>query len=1206
MPRTTSHRSQFQKSLIALAVGATLAPYSSWALDLAQSPPGTKEPYVAPNVILSLDDSGSMNTRDMIGGTKTRTQVLKESLIEVFSDTSLLPNEKIRFAWQTMGNCTRVGGVAWAPNLDGSAATATTATNKNVMRRLDATHRANFLSYMNNYTACTNTPTHDMVQRADQYMRASLHQNGPWASEPGATASPYLGCRRNFHILLTDGGWNGTERQTTPRNYDNQDITFPNGTQYNRTNTNTNIYRDSENYTTIADWTFKSWSDPLQTSGLTGSITPRSDYETAPTTETFTNQVTTVQATLPKYWNPRYDPATWPHMVTYTVGFSNDALPKRNYTSGGIGEGDITTPSSLLPYDFDGSFAEYANGTYAWRALNSDRGHDMWHAAINSRGRFFAVEKGEDLAKAFRMIIGELSAATEPDRGSTATSGSNASRNDVAKYVANYIPVDAWRGYVEAETVKPDGTTVPTPGWAGKNTAQLIDAMDTNDRVIVSYSTQIPDPATGTEKGGVPFRWAANESNLSTAQKNLLNLKSNGTSDTLGEDRLNYIRGDRTKEGTAIPANYTITRPFRERKSRQGDIVHSEVWYVGAPSSNYPWKGYAAFTRTHKTRLPMIYVGGNDGMLHAFSGTDGSEKLAYVPKGVIPAVGRLADTDFNDAHRYYVDGSAMSGDVDTGTGDPIDDLPNYTPNWRTLLVGALGAGGKGYFVLDVTNPGTTAPAAGNFTESNAQTLVVMDKTRHASETVTSLAVCNDALVTPADAKEACLAAADMGHIFAKPVLDEANPQRTTQIVRMNNNRWAAVMGNGYNSKSGRPVLLIQYLDAGPSGDPNGNMKLLRLVATGSADTGSTVNTTDNGLSAPRLVDLNSDGRPDVAYAGDMKGNLWKFLIADSSDANWGVARWGTNAATTTNHTTAGVPLFTATGGTEGSPNSRTLAQPIVAVPTVRANDRKKQVTISGHTKTVAVGGMMVAFGTGRNVTTNDPQNANVQSLYSVLDNTSYKLIGTKKDRVAVCADPSPALTDNCKDLVKSVNDLPKTVTQGDLVARDIPSTPELTRDGHQYWTVNAATAMDWTTKKGWYMDLPQTRERLLKPMEFYDGSNLMAVFSQVPAKGSLLDPVAETCEAGAVVKEQQFLTLINIMDGKPPSVQILDTNGDGTYNLTSDKGTARVSIPPGSPTLIKRLDKMRLTSKKADGSDDNLDLATFPEQSMRPSWRQLR
>jgi type IV pilus assembly protein PilY1 len=190
----------------------------------------------------------------------------------------------------------------------------------------------------------------------------------------------------------------------------------------------------------------------------------------------------------------------------------------------------------------------------------------------------------------------------------------------------------------------------------------------------------------------------------------------------------------------------------------------------------------------------MIYVGGNDGMLHGFSGTDGTEKLAYVPKGVLPALGRLADTDYNDNHRYYVDGSAMSGDVDMGVGDPDTD-PSYAPNWHTLLIGTLGAGGKGYFVLDVTQPGTTVPEPGNFTEANASQLVVMDKTRHASETVVATAVCEDTAVTPAASKETCLAAADIGHIFAKPVIDEANPQRTTQVVRMNNNRWAAVLGS---------------------------------------------------------------------------------------------------------------------------------------------------------------------------------------------------------------------------------------------------------------------------------------------------------------------------------------------------------------------------------------------------------------------------
>jgi type IV pilus assembly protein PilY1 len=618
--------------------------------------------------------------------------------------------------------------------------------------------------------------------------------------------------------------------------------------------------------------------------------------------------------------------------------------------------------------------------------------------------------------------------------------------------------------------------------------------------------------------------------------------------------------------------------------------VNSEVWYTGAPSSNYAWKGYAAFTAANKTRLPMIYVGGNDGMLHGFSVTDGTEKLAYVPKGVIPALGRLADVDYNENHRYYVDGSAISGDVDVDGGvDPSDPgYAAYVPDWRTMLVGALGAGGKGYFVLNITNPS-------NFTEANAQNIVVMDRTRHASEPVATVAACEDTSITPVAFKEACLAAADIGHIFAKPVLDENNPQRTSQIARLNNNRWAAVMGNGYNSKSERPVLLVQYLD--------GDRKLLRLVATGTTATGSDTNTTANGLSAPRLLDINGDGRPDVAYAGDLKGNMWKFLIADSDDTNWGVARWGGSANTTSNHSTIGVPLFSAKGGTEGSPTVRTLAQSITVAPTVRANDRKKEVTVSGVVTTVDVPGVMVAFGTGRNITTDDPQNNNKQTIYSVMDNTSYKLVGVKKDRVAVCSSTSDTA---CEALVKTIDDLPTPVTQSNLVARNVSAATASSRGGHDFWTINAATNLDWTTHKGWYMDLPETRERLLKPLEFYDSGNILSVFSQVPAKGSLEHPFAESCEAGSVEKERQFWSLVNIMDGKRPSVQIMDTNGDGNYVLASDQGASRVSVASGSHTLIRRGDKLRLTGKKQDGSDVHLDNATLPEQSLRPSWRQLR
>ena len=1212
MPDHKTTQAKFKKTLVALAVGAALAPHSGWALDFAQSPPGTVEPYVAPNVIISIDDSGSMDFRlnqenetgatnntvpDAVTGiwpnTSRRMNVLKYALAKAFNDTSLLPDGKIRLAWQAMN----------ANNgTPGTLNTGTTAQfNTNSMKPLDTTHRTNFLSFVNRLDPGSSTPSHKMLKQADEYMRLPLSSNGPWASKPGASGTPeYLGCRRNYHIFMTDGRWNGG---VSGGSQDNNTVnkTLPDGTIFGSTSAATRpptqLYHDTVS-DTLADWAFKSWADPLKTSGLTGSVSPISEYNDAPATELIGG------VALPKYWNPKYNPANWPHMVTYTIGFSQLA-----YTWPGAP--GIIRPTQMVPFGYDGSFPNLVNGTATWPVMDNEnkRSLDLWHAALNGRGRFFAVEQGEDLEKAFRMIIQQINTQNEPDRGSTATSGSNASRNDVARFIANYVPKDAWKGWVASEIVKADGSAT-TPGWGGKTTADLLDVVGFNvgTRTVLSYSDKVINATTGEHKGGVPFKWATDDSILSTTQKAFLNQKSDGTTDTLGQDRLNFVRGDRTKEGTESPPDYPTSKPFRERKSRQGSIVNSEVWYVGAPVSGYTWKGYATFTRTNKNRLPMIYVGGNDGMLHGFSAVDGSEKIAYVPRGVIPSLTRLTDPSYNQNHRYFVDGSPMTGDVDMGVGDPDTD-PAYLPNWRTLLVGSLGAGAKGYFVLDVTNPGDTTGAPSNFTEANASQLVVMDKSRNASESMASVADCENTSNTTVDNKETCLATADIGHIFAKPVIDDANPQRTTQIVRLNNNRWAAVMGNGYNSKSGRPVLLIQYLD--------GDKKLLRLVATGTTATGAIAATTDNGLSAPRLMDINSDGRPDVVYAGDLKGNLWKFLITDSNEANWGVSRWGTSAATTSNTTTTGVPLFTALGGTEGSPGSRTLAQPITVAPTVRANDRKKVVTVSPTVKeTVDVGGVMVAFGTGSNMATyiatnpNDPNtavNANVQTLYSVLDNTRYTLIGTKKDRVAVCASTTAPPWDT---LLNTTADLPAAVPQADLVQRTIPGTVAGSRDGHDFWTIDdptAATTLDWAGgKKGWYLDFPATRERLLKPMEFYDSSNLLTVFSQVPAKGSRLDPNIETCDAGSVDKEKQYVTLINIMDGKKPTVQLMDTNGDGKYNLTTDKGASRMSVTAGAQTMIKRGATMRLTGKKADGTNDNEDWALMPEQSMRPSWRQMQ
>lgn len=1294
MPALCTPSRNFRKNLLTLAVLATLAPQSSWALDLLQAPPGTVQAYVAPNVILSLDDSTSMNTKDMIKvnnkWTKTRTEVLKDALKEVFSDKDLVPNDKMRLAWQTLGNCTSVNNKKWAPPLGEAASKGTSSNYPNAMRVLNDTHRANFLKYAENFNPCTSTPTHFMVKRADEYMRAPLHINGPWATKPGGTSAEnkeFLGCRRNYHILLTDGDWNGeydgTENiNTTPINFDNQDsenningapansksdlrpvktytaFTLPDGTTYKRTDPQTWIYRDidfptwsswhpgydGQYISTLSDWSFKSWAVPLQsTSSLKGTIEPLPEYNNAPNEETFTNRVSKRTATLKKYWNPRYNPATWPHMVTFTIGFSTASLPSKQFRPVGndsqwvsnIGKywnpnlskplwnedgpfqdtqngnnGLLIAPTSKLPYGYDGSFADYASGRAQWHAVKGGEAvEDMWHAAINGRGSFYAVEKGEDLKVAFREIIKTISTQVEPQKTTTATSGSNTSRNAVGRFIGNYDPKNAWKGALRAELIKKDGTYEPIPGWGDKDTSAVMDgpSFDLNKRLVLSWSTQW---LGAKYKGGVPFKWDNGETNLSKGQKYWLGLNAGSgiTAATNGENQINFIRGDRSLEGPGSDA----TKPMRQRKSRQGDIVNSAAWYTGIPSSGYSMAGYRSFVKNNKSRTPMIYVGGNDGMLHGFSAVDGTEKIAYVPRGVIPSLTRLSSQNYNSEHRYFVDGSPMTGDVDMSTGiqDPENpNDPNYTPDWRTLLVGTLGAGGKGYFILDVTNPDGNGSGTA-FAEDKASQLVILDRTRSTEGTL-SAPLCNalvDSNKTIQDAaQEECRALSqtipdcnragissgeqaacstetaednDIGNITMAPVLDETNGMRTTQITRMNNNRWAVVMGNGYNSKNQRPVLLIQYLD--------GNKELLRIPTVGTASTIPTPGSglsEDNGLAHPRLIDLNGDELPEIAYAGDNRGNLWKFDLTNIDDTKWHVAF-------------GGQPLFTAKGGTKGSPDSRTLVQPITVAPTARVNDRQKKVGSGTNEVMVSVGGMMVSFGTGRNLTKLDETNQNVQTIYSVLDNTRYMEEKTplgKRLKVApsggTCT-PIPAA-----DCVPTPTPLGEGVAAAKLAKREVT---EL-NDG-KAGTTTAAETLDWSVHNGWYQDLPGTGERLLKPLEYYDNTNILTIWSQIPAKGSQTNVTEETCENSTVDKERQFLNFINIMDGTVPSVPLMDLNGDGAFDDNDLKANRR-EVTAGAHNILS---KSGSENEDIDAEGKRTKLAKLPEKSLRPTWRQLK
>jgi Tfp pilus tip-associated adhesin PilY1 len=308
--------------------------------------------------------------------------------------------------------------------------------------------------------------------------------------------------------------------------------------------------------------------------------------------------------------------------------------------------------------------------------------------------------------------------------------------------------------------------------------------------------------------------------------------------DGFGSQRVQWLRGNAANESATCGG---CTPSFRSRPtSKLGDIIHSAPSYVAGPAMAYPdtieSSAYSAFALATANRTPMIYVGANDGMLHAFIASNGREALAYVPTSVYRNLSALTAASLSSvpgepvAHHYLVDGSPTIADA------------YYGGSWHTLLAGGLGAGGQGVYVLDVTDPST-------FTQANAGSIVRWEFS---------------------DADDA-----DMGYTFSQPLL-----------VKTNNGRWSIIVGNGYNnseddghlSSSGHAVLFVLDAETG--------------AVRAKIDTGSGSVATPNGLSGPIAVDTTGDGIADVVYAGDLNGNLWKFDLTSSSAGAWNVAFGG--------------------------------------------------------------------------------------------------------------------------------------------------------------------------------------------------------------------------------------------------------------------------------------------------------------------------
>jgi type IV pilus assembly protein PilY1 len=348
----------------------------------------------------------------------------------------------------------------------------------------------------------------------------------------------------------------------------------------------------------------------------------------------------------------------------------------------------------------------------------------------------------------------------------------------------------------------------------------------TDTRTIYTAPAGGLTPLTGQNL--VPFNAAyatANPTNFAAAHVSTLNQWASISALHTGTKLINYLRGQNGEEDRVGNAE----RLYRVREATMGDALESQPFYIANPVFSYPYAGYSGYSSAKASRAGTVYMGTNDGMLHAFVATTnaalsppevgGVERWAYVPSMVIPNMFHLASSDYATHHVNYVNGSPIISDVCTAT----NCATATASDWKTILVGGLNGGGRGYYALDITNPATP---------------VLLWEFTTASDS-------------------------DVGYSYGRPV-----------IARKSNGTWVVLVTSGYNNTSpGTGVGFLYVLNASTGA-------IISKISTGVGDT-----TTPSGLA--QIAAWNDDpigNQAGFVYGGDLLGNLWRFNINDTGTA----------------------------------------------------------------------------------------------------------------------------------------------------------------------------------------------------------------------------------------------------------------------------------------------------------------------------------
>lgn len=536
-----------------------------------------------------------------------------------------------------------------------------------------------------------------------------------------------------------------------------------------------------------------------------------------------------------------------------------------------------------------GDYAEIVNGTKNWSDPIGNSGperiDDLWHAAVNGDGTYFSAKNPSDLVKQLEEAVASIQVKVGTG-AAAATSTLNPISGDNFAYVASFTS-GHWIGNLEKRAIDTTtGEILTTPiacvedvvtssscaapstiladGAGGYNCVTTgvtdpaacegtLDGTDCKVPVIASCNGQMESlVSTLTDSRNIKMNVGGSLQdftfgNLSGTQQAYFDTpflaanltqwatltatqKTNGTGDNL----VAYLRGQTGfDQGAAIADN----RVFRKRQATLGDLIDSKPAFIGKPTFNYGDSGYQTFKANNANRAKTVYVGANDGMLHAFNADTLTERWAFIPSMVIPNLWKLADASYASKHAYYVNGAVSISDICVAA----DCTTATASDWRTILIGGLNGGGRGYYALDITDP------------------------------------INPALLWEIDPNKTGFA--DLGFTFGNPVVTKRN----------SDNKWVVLFTSGYNNISdansfyGLSSTQFKPTPLYTSGNGNGYLFVVDAF-TGTKLNGIATNvgntTTPSGLAKIKAYadEAEKNNVSSLVYGGDLDGNLWRFNI----------------------------------------------------------------------------------------------------------------------------------------------------------------------------------------------------------------------------------------------------------------------------------------------------------------------------------------